>query len=306
MRFFAIVCTVMALLSFSSAKDEFQADDFVKQHLNSIGADQARAAVKSRAVSGTVSFQVLNGGSGRQDGKQQLFSDGDKFVSMLKLPNSGYHGELFVSDGKKTSISQVKPGVYSNLGQFIFSHPEILTEGLWGGALSTAWALNHLGERNAKLKDQGLKKMESGTLHRVDYIPRKHSDLEIQLYFEPETLRHVLTVYSLLVDARMSASEVANSQQQQSRYRLEERFADFKNIDNLILPQKWTIQFSVQLPQGGSRDRSDINVFDVGPANSTISAGVPRESNTPVTRFEVVETDISHNVTIDSKNFEIK
>jgi hypothetical protein len=43
------------MLSISAAEDAFQTVDFVKQHLKSIGTEQARAAVKNRVAEGTVS-----------------------------------------------------------------------------------------------------------------------------------------------------------------------------------------------------------------------------------------------------------
>jgi hypothetical protein len=46
------------MLSVSPAKGELQVGDLVKQHLNSIGTEQARAAVKSRVAEGTVQFHV--------------------------------------------------------------------------------------------------------------------------------------------------------------------------------------------------------------------------------------------------------
>ena len=201
MRSFAVLLAVMTLLSLSAAKDAFQASDFAKQQLHSIGNEQARGAVKNQLVQGTLAFHWLNAVSGAE-GQLQFVSEGDKFVSVLKLPSVDYHGEQFVSDGKKSVVKQIRPGVYSALGRFVFEHPEVLTEGLWGGTLSTAWALAHLDERHAKLEDRGLKKIDGRDLHRVDYFPKKSSDLQIELYFEPETSRHVMTVYSYHVMAR--------------------------------------------------------------------------------------------------------
>ena len=188
MRSLAVFVALVTMLPLSVAKDESQAGDLVKQHLNSIGTEEARAAVKNRAVEGTVSFQTVTGGSTRQDGKQFLVSEGDKLVSLMQLPNQSYPGERFVSDGKKALVAEIRASVHSALGEFVWAHSEILTEGLWGGALSTGWALAHLDERHAKLQDRGLKKKVDGReLHRVDYAPKKHSDLQIELYFEPDS-----------------------------------------------------------------------------------------------------------------------
>ena len=303
MRSLAVFVAMVAMLSVSAAKDELQVADLVKQHLNSIGTEQARAAVKSRAAEGTVQFRVLNGGTGIEDGKQVFISEGCKLVSLLKLPNPSYHGERFVSDGKKTVVAELKPGVYSNLGQFVLAHSEILTEGLWGGTLSTGWALARLDERLAKLQDRGLKKVDGRELHRVDYIPKQRSDLRIEFYFEPDTFRHVMTVYELTINPQIGLTDLETARQQATHYRLEERFADFKSTDNLTLPGKWTVQFTSEVPEARTS-----NPGGAPPITEGESQGHPRfaAAIASVTQFEVTETNISHNITLDPRNFEIR
>jgi hypothetical protein len=307
MRTLAVVFAVVAMISVCAAKDEMQVADLVKQHLNSIGTEQARAAVKNRAAEGTVSFQVQNTSSGHQDGKEVFVSDGDKFVSLLKLPNPNYHGERFVSDGKKTLIAQVKPGVWSVLGDFVRVHNEILTEGLWGGTLSTGWALAHLDERVAKLQDRGLKKVNGRDLRRVDYTPKKRSDLEIQLYFEPDTFRHVMTVYSMTISPHMGTSDIATAREQETRYRLEEHFADFKSVDGLNLPQRWTIEFTHENGEGAMANSQTLTAIQpaAGGIIPTETAGIG-SGQSPVSQCEATVTNISHNVQLDPKNFEVK
>ncbi len=315
MRSLAVFVAILAMFSVSQAKDQAQVADLVKQHLNSIGTDQARAAAKTRAVEGTVQFRLLNtNNNGAQDGKQVLVSDGDKIVSLLKLPNPGYHGERFVTDGKNVSVAYINPGNYSTLGAFIVAHNEILREGLWGGTLSTAWALAHLDERDAKLQDEGLKKVDGHELRRIDYTPKKHTDLKIELYFEPDTNRHVMTVYSLTEGAQMARSETDTARQQDTHYRLEERFADFKTVDNLTLPERWTIQFMSEVAEADSRrsiandDRNIPHQIGGGAAvqAETLRPGALGHAATFVNEFDVTETKISNNVELDPKNFEVK
>jgi hypothetical protein len=263
MRYLAVLIALLAVLSVSPAKDELNPGDFVRQHLDSTGTDQARAAVKNRVAQGTVTSQVVNGGPQLWVGKATFFSEGEKVASLLEFPPTTYHTELFVGNDRKTSVAQLRPGVWSGFGQFIMVHNEIMTEGLWGGTLSTAWAVSRWKENHAKLQDRGLKKVDGRELHRVDYIPKKGSDLEIQLYFEPDTYRHVMTVY-ILTPPFLSPPFP----------RLEERFADFKSIDNLILPGRWTIEFT---PHSGL-----------------------------ITRYEVTEEKISHNISLDPRTFDVK
>jgi len=264
MRFFALPVALLMMASAGTAKDAFQATDFVNRQLNSIGSEQARAAVKNRVAQGVVKFVVVNGGSLTWEGSEALVSEGDKLASLMNFPPTTFRTESFVRDDKRTSIAWVRPGSWSAFGEFVKTHNEILTEGLWGGALSTGWALSHLDERRAKLQDRGLKKMDGVELRRIDYYPKKNTDLEIQLYFEPDTFRHVMTAYLLTIAGAR-------------RYRLEERFADFKSVDDLTLPARWSIRFTYGAAGSGTIDQ-----------------------------YDVIEEKISQNVTLDPNNFEIK
>lgn len=278
MRSLMVFVVLAALFSVSAAKDEFQASDFVKQHLNSIGTEQARAAVKNRVAQGTVIFQILNRGPQTYEGPATLVSEGDKLASLMKFPTTVYRTEWFVRDDKKTSIAPVIPGRWTEFGDFIKTHNEILTEGLWGGVLSTGWTLSHLDEHHAKLQDRGVKKVDGVDLHRIDYFPKKGSDLEIQLYFEPDTLRHVMTVYLMTITAHSgrSVSDPAGNEKEM-HYRLEERFGGFASVDNLTLPARWIIRFTY----------------------GSVSEGI-------IDQYDITEKKISHNLTLDPKNFEIK
>lgn|SRR5215471_11305645 len=247
MRLVGTCLCVLALVSLSFSKDDSQASDLIKQHLDSIGNNQARAAIKNRVVEGTLQFQGAERWRRRPRRQGGFYFRGRQVGFAAQTAESLYHGERFVSDGKKTMIAQLKPGVYSNLGQFILAHNEILTEDLWGSALSTGWALENYDDHRNKLKYQGTTKVDGRDLQRIDYVP-KHSDLEIQLYFEPTTFWQVLTVYELTIKPQMGLTERETAQQQETHYRLEERFADFKSVDNLTLPGKWTVQFTSDVP----------------------------------------------------------
>lgn len=286
MKTSAVFLAVVMMLSMSVAKDELQVADLVKKNLDAIGTEQARNDAKNRAVEGTLQFRVLGSG-GAQEGKEVFVSDGSKLVSLLKLPNPSYHGERFVSDGKKISVATINPGIYSSFGAFIQSHPEVLTEGLWGGTLSTAWPLTNPEGRHARLQDGGMKKVDGKDLRLIRYLPDKRSDLEIKLYFEPDTGRHVMTTYAITISPQIGMSELESAKQQPTHYLLEERFADFQSSDGLSIPHRWTINFTADVPQ-------DPNHPVLNRAQTTIS------------EFVVTLNSIRHNISIDPKNFEVK
>jgi hypothetical protein len=291
MRFLAAFVALTALLSGSAAQDGPPASDFVTQHLHSIGTEQARAAVNNLVAEGTVTLQILHRGPQTWEGPATLVSEASKLASSMEFPTAFARTEGFVRVDKRTSIAR-HPG-WTELGNFIKVHNEILTEGLWGGTLSTGWALSHLDEHRAKLQDRGITKVGGVELRRIDYIPKKHSDLDIHLYFEPTTFRHVMTVYLMMLTVqsidpcnnggtrpppfcRPESRPVIDAVRNVS-YRLEERFGDFKNVDNLTLPTRWILRFAYGAVYTGAIDQYDIT-----------------------------ETKISSNVTLDPKSFDLK
>jgi len=166
--------------------------------------------------------------------------------------------EHIVRDGKKTSVAQTRPGRWSRFGLFVKVHNEILTEGLFGGTLSAAWPLIDLEKSGARLEDRGIKKLDGRDLRRVDYIPKQMTDLDIQLYFEPDTFRHVQTTYLL---------------HEQPLDRIDERFANFVPVEGLMLPTRWTIElqnragqiarFEITQQKAAQNTTLDAGTFDV-------------------------------------------
>jgi hypothetical protein len=268
-----VLCT-----SFAFAADQ-KPEEIVAKHLDSIGTAQARSAAVSRVVEGKAEFKMLVGGGGTLDGKSVLVSQGDKVQLMMKFPNNDYRGEQFISDGDHTQVAATTSNhTRSNLGEFVRVQDVMLREGLLGGVLSKAWPLANLDEHKAKLSYAGMKKMDGKQLIELRYKPKKSSDLDISLYFDPDTYHHVMTVYSYSqrgglghINEQISnavptgdtlpgdlptggvvpeSSETRTARQQETRYRLEERFSDFQTDKGLTLPQRYTIHFSQELSNG--------------------------------------------------------
>jgi hypothetical protein len=279
-----VVATEMAL----AKEPELKAEDLIAKHLASIGQREAIAAAKSRVVQGKVHFTIQSGG-GAQDGKQTFASEGDKLHFYLGFPNPNYKGERFVFDGSKTFFADVTPGVRSSLAEFIHVQDRIIREGLWGSVLSTDWALLSLDQRKPKLTSGGLKKVNGQELYEMRYSPAKRSDLQISLYFEPESFHHVLTVYSMTISPQISTSDIETAGQKETTYRLEERFSDFKTFDGLALPTQWEVRFTEDIP--------------VSPDHPG-SAGVYGRSSTKI--WAMTEDSITNNVSLDPRNFLVK
>jgi len=123
----------------------------------------------------------------------------------------------------------------------------ILREGLLGGVFNAGWPLLALPARGAKVAYDGLKKLEGRDLHRLRYRAKKgQGDLEVFLYFEPDTFRHVASVYRTSQAQQMGVTMESSSSQPDVYLQLTETFGDFKSVKGLNVPSAWTIRYEMQ------------------------------------------------------------
>jgi hypothetical protein len=287
---------LLLLASSAFAATDLTLEEILQRHLDSIGTLAARTAAKSRVVEGTVAYRVLVGGSGRVDGKAVMVSEGRKLQLMLKVVTLKYHGERFMSDGDKTFVE----GTYddhsrSEFGQFLRSEDLALREGLLGGTLSEAWPLLNWEASKGKLKYQGRKNLDGHPVEVVSYQAKKGSDMDVTLYFDSETYRHVMTMYKVSQHAGLApndtiaitsqetalvapgSSDAESSQRLETHYQIEERFSDFKSADGLTLPSHYDLRFSEELTSGFTK----------------------------AVQWDVTTTRVLSNVTLDPRNFQI-
>ena len=144
--------------------------------------------------------------------------------------------------------------------------------GILGGTLSTSWELLNFDDKKAKLKYSGLEKVEGEKLHKVKYEPKKGSELNITLYFDPETFQHVRTEYKRTIAADLgrniggtnsssSASRVDNSAgQSETRYVLSEDFSDFNKEDKLTLPHTYKLYLEIITGNGTATREWTMNL----------------------------------------------
>lgn len=228
-------------------KEKLTVEEVIARHLKSIGAPEDLAAAKTRIVVGTSVFTARSPGSGQNSGLSMLFSEGNKSVVAMSFANPDYPHEKFGYDGENLVISYVKPGTRSTLGDFIFRRTAIFKEGLVGGTLSTAWPLLNWSNDKARLEYGGIKKIDGHDTYVLRYLPRKGSDLKINLYFDAENFQHVRTEYAQTVAPQMGASpDAAKEGQRELHYMLEEQFADFKQEGKLTLPHSYKIKLMME------------------------------------------------------------
>jgi hypothetical protein len=192
-------------------------EELLAKHLDSIGTAEARASVKSLIAVGDVAAKFISQKNQVVQGRIVLASAGEKNFFGMNLNSSVYSGEKFSYDGKKAKIGVVQAGAYSILGNFIKSNSMVLEESLLGGTLSTSWALLNSAEKKAKLSYDGAKKIDGREVYALGYSPKGGGDVDIVLYFDKETFRHVRTEYKRISSAGIGTRPEQSSGMSESR-----------------------------------------------------------------------------------------
>jgi hypothetical protein len=261
------------------AGGDIKPEEVVAKHLEAIGTLEARKNIKSRVVQGPATYRIFSGGSGAIDGKCVIASEGVKTNYLFKLNASGYHGEQLISDGNRASVA----GTYSDktrsdFGDFVFAQNVMLREPLLGGVLTTGWPLLDLEGHKAQVHSEGIKRVDGQELIALRYRPKKGTDLDITLYFDPQTYRHVLTVYRASQQTGIGTDEISTARKVPTRYEIEERFSDFKVVDGLTMPSHYDLRFTLEKENGFTK----------------------------ATEWEVKTVNIMNNLSIDPRSFEVK
>jgi hypothetical protein len=246
----AVFVSVIQVNAQKAGDEKLTAEALLTKHLDSIGTAEARNAAQSVSIIGTSRATFYGRGGGVADGISVLASKPGKYLVAMKFNTSDYPFEKMGYDGSEFSVGFVKPGVRSNLGSFLRTNENTFKNGLMSGTLSTSWALLNLDPKVARVKYAGTKKIDGIKLHALEYDPKKGSDLNITLYFDAETFRHVRTEYRRVIAARQGANVDASAGQSETRYTFVETFADFGQENKLTLPHTYKIRLEILTGNG--------------------------------------------------------
>jgi len=245
-RELAAISAALVCLAPAAAAQNLGAPQIVKMHLDeALGPPEERMG-SAREVRGASEVEARQIGTGMLGGSFILATDAASTRLLMNFGTETYEGEKFIFDGSKTDIGfAVRASAKKTiLAQFIAANDVILREGLLGGVLNAGWPLLDLAARQVRLDSAGLKELDGRRLYRLRYRAKsKQSDLDIYLYFDPGTFRHVATVYSRSRAQNLGPTMESSSQQSEVNFRLEERFADFQRIGGLTLPTTWSLLY---------------------------------------------------------------
>lgn len=233
--------------------DRAKVNEILSKHLDSIGKPEVRKTTRPRVIAGAIDITSRARTTAKGKGLFVMASEGVWNVLKMDFGANQYPFDRVGFNGSKVTASQVSPGTYSNLGNFVRSYPVLLKEGLLGGALTSAWLPLNLGDDRGQLEYGGTKEINHRRAHEIRYRPAGGSDLKISLFFDAETYQHVRSVYAYVISARMSQGGLGSrpaggdrvgegsASQSETRVELREEFSDFKSESGLTLPHSYKI-----------------------------------------------------------------
>ncbi len=252
MKIFNLSAYLMIIVVFVSAvfAQKMKSEDVLAKHLESIGKAEIRAAVKNQLAVGDVSVEFISPKILPAQGRIVMASEGVKNFLGMNLNANDYPLEKFSFDGKKAKVAFIRTGFRSVLGSFVLSNNLILEESLLGGTLSTSWALSNIATNKAKLSFDGTKKIDGKEVYVLGYSPKGGGDIDIKLYFDKETFRHVRTEYKRTSSAAIGRTIDESARQSESRLKIVEDFSDFRDEKGLTLPHNYKLNYSVSGQNG--------------------------------------------------------
>ena len=255
MKVTILTLTVIALSNLSLAAtprpdDKLTAEQIVAKHLTSIGGEEARMGLRSLMAVGKVTAIFRGRGEGRAEGIAVIASKGHKSLFGFRFDISEYPFEKWAYDGEHLSVGFTRPGEYTVLGQFLRLNKKTFESGFMGGTMTSGWELYHWTQKSGKLKAKGSDKIDGKELLKLNVSPKGGSDLDITLYFETETFRHVRTEYRRVISAAQGSTVDTSSRQSETRYKMIEEYSDFKTVGDLTLPHGYRLYLELLTGNG--------------------------------------------------------
>jgi hypothetical protein len=221
-----------------------KAEEVIAKHLESIGTAEVRASVKNQMAVGDVAVTFVSQKNQPAQGRVVMVSEGTKNFLGMNLNANDYPLEKFSYDGKDAKVAFVRTNVRSILGNFILSNQLMLEESLLGGTLATSWALSNLATNKAKVSFDGTKKIDGKEVYILGYTPKGGSDIDIKIYLEKDTFRHIRTEYKRTSSAGIGTRPEQSSGFSETRLKITENFGDFKAEKGITLPHSYTLNYS--------------------------------------------------------------
>lgn len=252
---------VLAAVPAAASAQKLKSEEFLAKHLESLGSPEARNAVKNRMAVGNVVVTFISQKNQTVAGRAVLVSADSRNFFGMNLNGSDYTSEKFTFDGKKAGVGFAFNGIRSVLGNFVQSNSWIIDESLFSGTLASSWALASAVPKG-KVSYNGVKKSDGKEFHVVGYSRKGGGDVDVKLFFEKDTFRHIRTEYVRMSSAGIGTTPEQSSGFNETRYKLIEEFGDFREFKGLVLPHTYRIHYQTSGQRGTTELEWNVSIAE--------------------------------------------
>lgn len=277
-KYLTFLLVMMCLSASSVLSQKMKPEEIVAKHLDSIGNAEKRNSIKTNIAVGEITVQSVSPKNLPSQGRIVLASSAEKNFFGLNLNSVDYPSEKFSFDGKDAKVGFVRTGQRSLLGNFILSNKLLLESGLLGGTLSTSWTFMNLSKTNAKLSFDGTKKINGKKVYAIGYST-KGSDIDITFYFDVDTFQHIRSEYKRISSAGIGRTPEQSSGFSETRIKLTEDFADFKEVKGITLPHSYSLTYSTIGQNGTNEIKWSSNLSEFAFNQTLADSSFDAESN---------------------------
>ena len=222
-------------------------EDVLKRHAQAVGSEGDQKKAGNRIAIGKSEFE-LTLPSWRSSGKALFASDGQNMMLISSFDLAEYPYEKVGLFYGKVDIPFTTPGSRSPMGSYLLLNDNILSERLFGGAISVGWRMLDSAKVMDRLRFAGRKKIAGREAFVLRYNARGNTsaDSGIDIYFDAKDFRHLRTEYrQKMPEKYFYRMGIFGNQEGENSNLLTEDFDDFRQVDKLNLPFKYTIKLVI-------------------------------------------------------------
>ncbi|PYS91245.1 MAG: hypothetical protein DMF62_02960 [Acidobacteria bacterium] len=245
-RFAAIfLFTTVALMPAAGRSDDENpsAEEILRRHAESIGTERALADTANRVAVGVSEF-VLNLPAARSAGKMLFASDRNNTMLISSFDLLEYPYEKIGFFRGKVDVPFIMPGMRSPMGSYLLLNDNLLSERLFGGAVSCRWRMLDPAAIE-RVRSGGRKKVNGKDSFVLRFTPEvaASADSSIDLYFDAKTFRHIRSEYRQKIpDKNAYPTTFIGNQTGENINTLTEDFDDFRVAQGMTLPFKYSVK----------------------------------------------------------------